>query len=234
MRRSLDWCLLFCLLAIPFPVSAGEVLAICGGPALRKWDDLRAQEERCVLPPLAFVRAALFNQSQGVKNGDAVTLLVYRDGLVRRSAEDREPWTARAQDLVERAEAKLIWVTSSSQVLSYLKLRGPFRQIDFYGYATPQALLLDYECRISRGSSSWLAAGSFAGSIAGSLVPNGSVKFYPAYTGWKVDFSSLASKFKQRLGQGASITVPLLPMEYSVDPDDSVPIRLAPGSRWLK
>ena len=86
---------LFLLIFCSFPVWAREHVILCGGPALRKWENLRVEHERHDRWWANFVRASTMRMDEIKKSynpGASITWIVYHDGYVLRCSEDGNPY----------------------------------------------------------------------------------------------------------------------------------------------
>ncbi len=146
---------------MPQQASAGEHVILAGGPALRKWENLRVERDRHDKWWANFIRAStlrmdLLRQAYGTQA--KFVWLVHRRGYEARSAEDGKPYTKWIAMQAAKRNAKLIWVDGSSSVISAINAR-PTRSVvtfDYFGHSNKQCFLLDYSSDIIGASTAWL------------------------------------------------------------------------------
>lgn len=220
----------FIVLFLSSKAGANDGLVICGGPALKKWDDLRPTHERCLLPPRCFVNAAAYDAGKLSSQKDAnVTFLVYRDSFLRRSLDEKVTYTQEIEVFIAKHKnLKLVWFRSGQELSNYLSSITPVDFVYYYGYATPNVLVFDYESEISRGSTAWLSIDAFFQAAKGALKEKGVCQLFPAFTGWNADFTGVAQKAKKELGR--KLVVPTVQLSYSTDSEAKEPYTLESGS----
>src|SRR3954469_3192786 len=92
----------------------GEYVLVSGGPATRKFEDLRAPGTQHDRWWGNFIRPARIRIEEIQKKdpGAMITWLVYRDGYVRRSAEDNRSLTALVESVRDKYHVNLRWFDS--------------------------------------------------------------------------------------------------------------------------
>src|SRR6187399_2223480 len=100
----------------------GEYVLVSGGPATRKFEDLRAPGTQHDRWWGNFIRPARIRIEEIQKRdpGAMITWLVYRDAYVRRSADDNRSLTPLVESVRDKYHVKLLWFDSGSQLINYL------------------------------------------------------------------------------------------------------------------
>jgi hypothetical protein len=155
-------------LAVLFPASAhaqqrGEYILVSGGPALRKWEDLRAPGTQHDRWWGNFIRPARIRiQEIQAKDPNAqITWLVYRKAFVSRTPEDGRSLTALVESVRDKYHVKLIWFDSGSQLIHYLnhgqnRSRMPICNFEFFGHSNKYCFMFDYSSDVYGASTAWL------------------------------------------------------------------------------
>jgi len=96
--------------------SAQNHVILTGGPALRKWENLRVKRDQHDRWWANFVRGATLRmvEIRRAYGADAaITWMVYRPGYVSRGYEDRKPYVTWIKDLAARRKVLTNTVSSS-------------------------------------------------------------------------------------------------------------------------
>lgn len=170
------------LLAVP------EHVILCGGPALRKWEDLRVAQDRHDRWWANFIRASTIRMADiRLRHGRQAKLvwIVYRPGYVTRGREDGKPYTTWIQEQAAKRNCELVWVDSGPQAIAAINAR-PRRSIvtfDFFGHSNRYAFMLDYGNEIMAISKAWIHERDL-GKISGSVFAKGAhCQSYGCHTG---------------------------------------------------
>jgi hypothetical protein len=145
----------------PHQVSASEHVILAGGPALRKWENLRVERDRHDRWWANFIRASTMrmdNIRAAYGPSSKLIWLVHRKGYDARSREDGKPYTTWISDQAAKRRATLIWVDGSSSVINAINAR-PARSIttfDYFGHSNKHCFLLDYSSEIIGACTAWL------------------------------------------------------------------------------
>ncbi len=145
----------------PQQASASEHVILAGGPALRKWEDLRVERDRHDRWWANFIRASTMrmdNIRAAYGPSSKLIWLVHRRGYVARAREDGNPYTTWITEQAAKRGAKLIWVESGASVIRAINSR-PARSIttfDFFGHSNKHCFLLDYSSEIIGACTAWL------------------------------------------------------------------------------
>ena len=135
-------CSLFVFSQVSASAQAQEHIIVSGGPALRRWEDLRAaglQHDRWwgnfIAPASNRIRDLRHKQP-----GLTITWLVYRDAYERRTAEDGKPYVQWIQEKEAKFGIKIVWFRTGDDVIRYInsgKSRGRTKisGFEYYGHS---------------------------------------------------------------------------------------------------
>ncbi|CAN5419577.1 hypothetical protein BH23VER1_BH23VER1_34830 [soil metagenome] len=203
---SLLAALVFLLAAAPASADLAndEYLIVSGGPALRKWEDLRPPHHQHDRWWGNFVRTARIRMEQlrALPNGERIniTWMVYRPGYVGRSAEEGRSLTELIHSVRDKFRIKLVWFHSGDDVIDYLN-HGMNRRVhklsgfEFYGHSNRSCFMFDYSCDIIGVSSAYLHENDLSKIRGGLFAPNAHVQSYGCHTG-----ESMSAHWKRATG----------------------------------
>ena len=90
-------------------------IILCGGPALRQWEDLRVEKQQHDRWWANFVRASTIriDELREIYGASTpVTWIVYKDGYTLRGREDGKPYTAWITEQATKRGVTLKWVST--------------------------------------------------------------------------------------------------------------------------
>jgi len=209
MPRFLCTLTLACLL---FPaVSRAEHLIVTGGPALRKWENLRILPDQHDRWWANFVRASTLRMDEIRKayGADApLVWMVYQPGYQTRGREDGKPYTTWITEVAAARRATLIWFGNSEKFLQALnsRPRGSIQTFDFFGHSNRFAFMFDYGNEIMAVSTSWLHERDLPRINSSVFARNAYCKSWGCHTA-----ESMSAVWKRSLG---------LPLEGAKGPTD--------------
>jgi hypothetical protein len=225
--------------ARPWDYGRSEFVIVSGGPALRRWEDLRIVREQHDRWWGNFIRAARIRIEQIRRaHGDAaqITWLVYRPGYERRVPEDAarnadQPCTIEKIVSVRDAyRLKLIWFSSANEVVAYLNSRPRHSIIDFeyFGHSNRDCFMFDYSAEISGVSTAFLHETELNRIRGSAFNKAATIRSWGCHTG-----ESMCNYWRRAVG---------VPMEgvigktdYSVIIDHkSLPKLSGPNARWTR
>lgn len=159
MARPLRLALLALLSLVS--VASADHLILTGGPALRQWENLRVPRDQHDRWWANFVRASTLRIDEIRKaygSNDPIVWLVYRPGYQERGQEDRQPYTTFITDLARKRNVSLIWIDSTSSLISTLNGRpsGSVQTFDYFGHSNRNCFMLDYGGHIMAACTAWL------------------------------------------------------------------------------
>jgi hypothetical protein len=236
--------ILMCLMmAAPSPAWAAgwdyahsEFIVVSGGPAARRWEDLRVKPDRHDQWWGNFIRSARIRIQQIRRaHGDAaqITWMVYRPAYERRVGEDAvrsadQPCTIdKILSVRDAYHLKLVWFYSGDEVISYINSRSPRSIVDleYFGHSNRDCFMFDYSCEISGASASFLHESQCARLKGYPFARSATCRSWGCHTG-----ESMSRYWKKATG------VPLEGVvgktDYSVIIDHVSLPRLSPGARW--
>ena len=200
--RAVRFLLSFVVLLSASGLSAAvrEHVILCGGPALRKWEDLRIEQEQHDRWWANFIRASTLRMAEiRLAHGKEAKLvwIVYRPGYITRARADEKPYPAWIQEQAEKRNCQLIWVNSGSEAISVINNR-PRRAIftfDFFGHSNRHCFMLDYGNEVMAISKAWIHERDL-GKIRRSVFARGAVcQSYGCHTG-----ESMSKVWRRKIG----------------------------------
>lgn len=221
----------FCLEAPAQAQGRGEYIIVSGGPALRKWEDMRAPGTQHDRWWGNFIRPARMRMQeiQAKDPGAMITWLVYRQAYVSRSPEDNRSLTALVESVRDKYHVKLLWFDSGSQLINYLnhgqaRSRVPICNFEYYGHSNKYCMMFDYSSDVYGASTSWLHEKDLSRINRGIFTRDAFCKSWGCHTG-----ESMSRAWKR--AAGVPMWGAIGKTDYS-NPDGGV--RLSFGGRWTK
>jgi len=189
----------------PQQASASDHVILAGGPALRKWENLRVERDRHDRWWANFIRASTMRMDDiraAYGSTSKLIWLVHRKGYLARSREDGKPYTTWITEQATKRGAKLIWVESGASVIRAINSR-PARSIttfDFFGHSNKHCFLLDYSSEIIGASTAWLHEKDLH-KIKGSVfAPKAICKSWGCHTGESMNVFWRAATGREIIG----------------------------------
>jgi len=187
------------LLALSSSLLEARHVILCGGPALRSWEDLRIDRDQHDRWWANFVRASTMRMEELRKAyGDApIVWIVYKPGYVKRGYEDGKPYTKWIQEQAQKRGVTIKWVSSGSGAISAINSqpRGSVKTFDFFGHSNKHCLMLDYGCDVMAASSAWIHENDL-GKLRSSIFANDAIcQSYGCHTG-----ESMSAYWKRATG----------------------------------
>jgi hypothetical protein len=138
-----------------------EYVILSGGPALRKWEDLRRAGEQHDRWWGNFIATASTRIKELRKANPAmpITWLVYRDAYARRSMADSKPYLQWIGEKQAKYNIRIVFFSTGREVIDYLNSgRGRMKigGFEFYGHSNKHCFMFDYSSDGYGTSSSWL------------------------------------------------------------------------------
>ncbi len=202
---------------------------VTGGPALRKWEDLRVPKDRHDRWWANFIRASTIRMDQLINDelpSGKIVWMVYKPGYVDRGKEDGKPYVTWIENLAVKRKARLIWFSSGEEYIR--KFNGlaasSVRGYDYFGHSNKHAFMFEYGSDIIAASTAWLHETELNQIRSAVFHPQASCTSWGCHTG-----QSMSQIWRQTLG------VPLRgvkgPTNYTVVGQAKLP--LAKG-RWTQ
>ncbi|TAE76623.1 MAG: hypothetical protein EAZ65_06005 [Verrucomicrobia bacterium] len=190
---------LLSFLALLSFASADHVI-LTGGPALRKWEDLRIPRDQHDRWWANFIRASTLRMAeirQAYGENSPIVWIVYRSGYQDRGIEDSKPYTTWISDLARKRNASLIWVESTTDIIDALnhRPRGSVQSFDYFGHSNRHCFLLDYSGPIMAASTVWLHERDLGKIRSSIFAKNAYCKSWGCHTG-----QSMSKTWKKHTG----------------------------------
>lgn len=220
----------FCTEAAAAAPRRGEYILVSGGPALRKWEDMRAPGTQHDRWWGNFIRPARMRiQEIQAKDPEAmITWLVYRKAFVSRSSEDKRALTALVESVRDKYHVKLLWFDSGSQVINYLnhgqaRSRLPVCNFEYFGHSNKYCFMFDYSSDVYGASTAWLHEKELSRINRGVFTRDAFCKSWGCHTG-----ESMSRAWRKATG------VPMWGAVGKTDYSDPVAVRISFGGYWSK
>ncbi len=180
--------------------SHADHVIVTGGPALRKWENLRVKEDQHDRWWANFVRASTIRIDELRKaygNDAPVVWMVFRPGYQTRGREDGDPYTTWIAGQASKRRATLVWFSSSGEFISKLnsRPRGSVQTFDYFGHSNRFAFMFDYGNDIMAASTAWLHESELQRVKSSIFAPNAYCKSWGCHTG-----ESMSQVWKRTLG----------------------------------
>ncbi len=180
-----------------------EYIILSGGPALRKFEDLRRPGEQHDRWWGNFVRTARTRVEDLLKTqpaGTQFTWLVYQDGYTRRSNADKQNLISNILSVRDKYHLKLVWYHSGSQVIDYInrgmnRSRTKISGFEYFGHSNKYAFLMDYSSDNYGTSACWLHEKDLAGIHRSAFYSNAYCQSWGCHTG-----ESMSAAWKKATG----------------------------------
>ncbi len=174
---------------------------LCGGPALRKWENLRVKRDQHDRWWANFIRASTLRmvEIRRAYGKDAnITWIVYRAGYAKRGQEDAEPYTRWITELAARRKVSLVWVSDGTSAINAIN-RHPSNSVvnfDFFGHSNKHCFLLDYSADIMGASKAWIHENDLSRIRRGIFARKSQCQSWGCHTG-----ESMSVFWKRATGQ---------------------------------
>jgi hypothetical protein len=227
-------CSLFVFSQVSASAQAQEHIIVSGGPALRRWEDLRAtglQHDRWwgnfIAPASNRIRDLRHKQP-----GLTITWLVYRDAYERRTAEDGKPYVQWIQEKEAKFGIKIVWFRTGDDVIRYInsgKSRGRTKisGFEYYGHSNKYCFMFDYSSDIYGVSSSWLHQADLKKIRSGAFAKGAYCQSWGCHTA-----EAMSAVWKKATG------VPMIGAKGKTDYSNmhlrNWTVGLSPGSHWVR
>ena len=179
-----------------------EYLIVSGGPALRKWEDLRRAGEQHDRFWGNFVRTARarIEELQKAQPGINITWLVYQDSYVRRTEEDKRSITALVESVRDKYKVKLVWFHNGDDVINYInngtnRWRTKIAGFEFFGHSNKYCFMFDYSSDVYGVSTAWLHQRDLKRIHSSAFASNAFCKSWGCHTG-----EAMSAEWKKATG----------------------------------
>ena len=178
---------------------ADHVIAT-GGPALRKWEDLRIKEDQHDRWWANFVRASTLRMAEIRKaygSNAPLVWIIYQPSYKARSREDGKPYTTWITEVAAERRATLIWFNDSASFVRAMNSRpkGSIETFDYFGHSNRHAFMFEYGADIMAASTAWLHERDLSKIKSSVFAHNAYCKSWGCHTG-----ESMSAVWKSKLG----------------------------------
>ena len=215
-----------------------EYIICSGGPALRKWEDLRQRSQQHDRWWGNFVRPARVRMQELQRTqpkGTIITWLVYRDSYLRRAGEDRDPLTSHVESVQRTYGINLVWFRSQAELINYINRgggsvsrgRSKISGFEFFGHSNKYCFLFDYSSEVYAASTVWLHENDLSGINRSAFARGAYCQSWGCHTG-----ESMSKAWKRATG------VPMIgaigKTDYSFMHLRGWKVALGAGGRWTQ
>jgi hypothetical protein len=208
----------------------GEYVIVSGGPALRKWENLRRPGEQHDRWWGNFIRPARMRiqEIQAQDPGAIITWLVYRKAFVTRGAEDKRALTELVTSVRDKFRVRLVWFSSGNDIIAYLnngqpRGRLPVSDFEFFGHSNKFCFMFDYSNAIYGCSEACLHENDLGKIRNGVFTRDAFCKSWGCHTG-----ESMSKAWRKATG------VPMIGAYGKTDYSNPLKVVLSPGGHWTK
>jgi hypothetical protein len=182
------------------PLLRADHVIATGGPALRKWEDLRIKEDQHDRWWANFIRASTLRMAEIRKAygpNAPLVWIVYQPSYQARSKEDGKPYPTWISEVAAKRKAKLIWFNDSASFIRAMNSRrkGSIQTFDFFGHSNRHAFMFEYGADIMAASTAWLHERDLSKLKSSVFAPNAYCKSWGCHTG-----ESMTAVWKSKLG----------------------------------
>jgi len=208
-----------------------EFIIISGGPALRKWEDMREENEQHDRWWGNFIRSARARIQQLQKRYGPeypITWLVYRPGYVTRSEEDSQPLISWIESVREKYKIQLVWLETGKDIIRHINSGKDRKRIkivgfEYYGHSNQYAFMMDYSNDILGASTSWLHENDLQEIQPSAFSSKAKCRSYGCKTG-----ESMSAKWY------AAIGIRMWGAKGKTDYSNPLKPTLSPGGYWKR
>ena len=224
------FCLAICVGQEANAQSRAEYVIVSGGPALRKWENLRRPGEQHDRWWGNFIRPARMRIEEIQKNdpGALITWLVYRKAFVTRSSEDKRALTELVSSVRDKYHIRLVWFSSGDEVIAYLnnglpRNQVPIRDFEFYGHSNKYCFMFDYSNTVYGASEACLHEKDLVKIHGGIFTRDAFCKSWGCHTG-----ESMSRAWRRATG------IPMIGANGKTDYSNPLKVEISRGGHWTK
>lgn len=185
-------------LTLGLPLFAKEHVILCGGPASRKWENLRVKKDRHDRWWANFIRASTMRMDEIRKSygpSAKITWIVYKKGYIRRGREDGKPYTTWITEQAAKRKARLVWINTGNQAISAINARSDIMTFDFFGHSNRFCFMLDYGSDVMAVSQCWIHERDLGRIRGRAFNKNALCQSWGCHTG-----ESMSAVWKRKVG----------------------------------
>lgn len=210
--------------------SRGEHIIVSGGPALRKWENLRAPGTQHDRWWGNFIRPARVRIQELQKQDPhaIITWLVHRSAFVTRSQEDQRDLISLVESVRDAYRVRLIWFNAGDQVINYInngqnRSRLKISSFEYFGHSNKFCFMFDYSNLIYGASKSYLHQNQLRKIHSRAFANDAFCKSWGCHTG-----ESMSAVWRQATG------VPMIGARGKTTYENPLKPDLSPGSHWSR
>lgn len=211
-----------------------EFVILSGGPALRKWEDLRRPQDQHDRWWGNFIRTARIRIEQLRRaHGESaeITWLVYKRGYTVRGREEGRSLIELIHSVRDKYGVRLVWFDTGDEVIRYInsgknRRRTKIASFDFFGHSNKFCFLFDYSAEIIGASRSFLHQRDLRKIKRGAFDRHARCTSYGCHTG-----ESMSRLWRSATGvrmRGANGKT-----DYSRSYEGTLPF-ISPGGFWTE
>lgn len=211
---------------------SGECIVLCGGVALRQWEEMRFPADRHDNWWRNFVEPSIMRLDQlRERYGSRARLswLVYKPAYQRRSSAEGKDLLAEIASMAAARQANLVWYQTGDDVIRYINQgRSSGNKIitfDYFGHSNRHCFLLDYSNEILGVSKAWIHEKDLPKINGSAFSKNAFIKSWGCHSG-----ESMSASFKRIVGRRLWGAVGKT--DYSVVDDGQLPVLSTSGGQW--
>lgn len=180
--------------------ASADHLIVTGGPALRKWEDYRVQDDQHDRWWANFVRASTLRMAEirlAYGSNAPIVWMVYQPAYQARGREDGKPYTTWIAEQASKRRVTLIWVKGGGDLIRAInsRPRGSVETFDYFGHSNRYAFMLDYGSDIMAASTEWLHERDLSRLKSSVFAKNAYCKSWGCHTG-----ESMSKVWKSSVG----------------------------------
>ncbi|MEJ6717570.1 MAG: hypothetical protein QNK82_03685 [Akkermansiaceae bacterium] len=186
------------LLTLGLPLFAKEHVILCGGPASRKWENLRVENYRHDRWWANFIRASTMRMDEILRSygpSAKITWIVYKNGYLIRSRDDSKPYTTWIAEQAAKRNVKLVWINTGPKAISAINAHSDIITFDFFGHSNRHCFMLDYGSEVMAVSQCWIHERDLGKIRRRSFSKNALCQSWGCYTS-----QSMSAVWKRNLG----------------------------------
>jgi hypothetical protein len=213
----------------------GEYLIVSGGPALRKWEDLRLKKEQHDRWWGNFIRPARVRMVELQKQlpaGTVVTWLVYSGAYIKRASEDKQPLMSHILSVRDTYKINLVFFSDAIELIRYINESSHRKNMkisgfEFFGHSNKHCMMFDYSSEVSGASAVWLHENDLKKIDRGAFISK------PYCQSWGCHAAeSMCKVWKKRFG--FKLVGALGKTDYTNMHLHNWQVGLSDGSRWVR
>lgn len=192
--------LILAIIALLFSTGFLEArhVILCGGPALRHWENLRVKEDQHDKWWANFIRSSTIRIDEIRKfypSSSKVVWIVHKPGYIERSFADRKPYINWIKEQAEKRGVTLKWISSGKEAIRAINSQRNIKTFDYFGHSNKHCLMLDYGAKIMAASKDFIHEKDLHKIRKKAFAPNAICQSYGCHTG-----ESMSQTWKKTLG----------------------------------